>query len=146
IAARRSSSQRSLTGHLDRGFDGVFEIIRVVGCGLISIAEVHAVFARANLSQSEPEMARDRFCSLEHHGCVKSSSDSTQRRRIPLHLANSFLSRSAPRAGLVALRQTFVRSCQSRGQQWACQGPRLWAKARPWRVFFIFASATGVFR
>src|SRR6516225_4693331 len=68
IAAKRSSSQRSFTGHLDRGTDGVFEIVRVVGRGLISIAEVHAIVARAHLAQGEPEMSRDRFGFLERHG------------------------------------------------------------------------------
>jgi hypothetical protein len=29
--------------HLNRCTDGVFEIVRVVGCGLVSIAEVHAM-------------------------------------------------------------------------------------------------------
>src|SRR6516225_7433797 len=70
IAARRSSSQRSLTGHLNRGTDGVFEIVRVVGRGLVSIAEVHAIVARAHLAQSEPEMSRDRFGFLERHDAV----------------------------------------------------------------------------
>jgi hypothetical protein len=44
----------SRTGHLNRGFDGIFEIVRVVGRGLVSIAEVHAIGARAHLAQSEP--------------------------------------------------------------------------------------------
>src|SRR5262245_63892342 len=57
-------------GHLDRGTDGVFEIIRVVGCGLISLADVHAIIAGAHLPQSEPEMARDRFGFLERHSAV----------------------------------------------------------------------------
>src|SRR5262245_16247936 len=61
------SSQFSLTGHLNRGIDGVFELVRVVGRGLISIAEVHAIVAGAKLAQSEPEMARDRFGFLERH-------------------------------------------------------------------------------
>jgi hypothetical protein len=34
---------------------------RVVGRGLVSIAEVHATVAGTQLAQSEPEMARDRF-------------------------------------------------------------------------------------
>jgi hypothetical protein len=59
------SSQCSLTGHLNRGVDGVFEIARVVGRGFVSIAEVHAIVAGAQLAQSEPEMARDRFRFLE---------------------------------------------------------------------------------
>src|SRR6516164_5067950 len=33
--------KRSLTSHLNRGVDGVFEVVRVVGRGLVSIAEVH---------------------------------------------------------------------------------------------------------
>jgi hypothetical protein len=61
IAAKRSSSQRSLTGHLNRGFDGVFETVCVVGRGLVSVAEVHAIGTRAYLAQSEPEMTRDRL-------------------------------------------------------------------------------------
>jgi hypothetical protein len=60
--------QSSLTGHLNRGVDGVVEIVRVVGRGLVSIAEVHAIVTRANLAQSKPEMARDRFGFLERHG------------------------------------------------------------------------------
>src|SRR5262245_24487169 len=64
--ARKSS----LTGHLNRGVDGVFEVVRVVGRGLVSIAEVHAIVAGAKLAQSEPEVARDRFCFLERHGFV----------------------------------------------------------------------------
>src|SRR5262249_9619646 len=60
-------SQCSLTGHLNRGIDGVFELVCVVRRGLISIAEVHAIVARAKLAQSEPEMARDRFGFLERH-------------------------------------------------------------------------------
>ena len=43
-----------LTGHLDRGIDGVFEIVRVIGLGLVSIGEVHAIVAGAYLAQSEP--------------------------------------------------------------------------------------------
>src|SRR5215470_10751867 len=77
------SSQRSPTGHLNRGIDGVFEIVRVIGRGLVSLAEVHAILARAHLAQSEPEMARDRFGFLERHGASMTS---------PL------LSRFAPRA------------------------------------------------
>src|SRR5262249_1011854 len=62
------AAQRSPTGHLSRGIDGVFEIVRVIGRGLVSIAEVHAILARAHLALSEPEMARDRFGFLECHG------------------------------------------------------------------------------
>jgi hypothetical protein len=67
------------TGHLNRGFDRIFEIVRVLSRRLVSIAEVHAIRARAHLAQSEPEMARDRFGFLEHHGFVKSSSGSTHK-------------------------------------------------------------------
>src|SRR5262245_25397177 len=77
--------QRSLTGHLNRGIDGVFEIVRVVGRGLVSIAEVHAIIARAHLAQSEPEMARDRFGLLKRHGFVKSSSGSVSNAVDELH-------------------------------------------------------------
>jgi hypothetical protein len=55
------SSQFSLTGHRNRGINGVIEIVPVVGRGLVSIAKVHAIIARAHHAQSEPEMARDRF-------------------------------------------------------------------------------------
>jgi len=51
-------------------FDGIFEIIRVVGRHLISIAEVHAIIARAHLAQGQPEMSRDRFGLLERHSAV----------------------------------------------------------------------------
>src|SRR5262245_40852387 len=50
---------------------GVFEIVRVVGRGLVSIAKVHAIVAGAHHAQGEPEMARDRFGLLERHGFVK---------------------------------------------------------------------------
>jgi len=67
LAARRSSSQRSLTGLLNHSIDGIFEIIRVVGRHLISIAEVHAIVARAHLAQGQPEMSRNREpFSLSH--------------------------------------------------------------------------------
>ena len=52
------SSQRSLTGHLDRSIDGVFEIVRVVGRGLVSIAEVHAT---ATLSRAAVHPQRHRL-------------------------------------------------------------------------------------
>jgi hypothetical protein len=55
------------TGHFNRGIDGVFEKVRVVGGGLVSIAEVHAIGARAHLAQGEAEMASDRFGFLERH-------------------------------------------------------------------------------
>src|SRR5262245_57593794 len=63
-------NKTSLTGHLNRGVDGVFEIVRVVGRGLISITEVHAIVAEAHRAQGEPEMSRDRFGFLERHGAV----------------------------------------------------------------------------
>ena len=56
------------TGLLKHSIDGIFEIVRVVGRHLVSIAEVHAIVARAHLAQSEPEMARDRFGFLKRHG------------------------------------------------------------------------------
>jgi hypothetical protein len=63
----RSSLQLALTSHRDGGVNGVFEIDRVVGRGLVSIAEVHAIFAGAQQAQGEPEMARDRFRFLERN-------------------------------------------------------------------------------
>src|SRR5262249_4502314 len=63
-----ASSQRSLTGDLNRGIDGVFEALRVVGRGLVSVAAAHAKVAGAHLAQGEPEMSRDRFGFLERHG------------------------------------------------------------------------------
>jgi len=48
-------------GHRNHGINGVFEFVCVVGRGLVSIAEVHAILAGAQLAQSEPKMARDRF-------------------------------------------------------------------------------------
>src|SRR5262245_33663940 len=62
-----SRCTRSFTGHLNRGVDGVFEIVRIVGRGLVSIAEVHAIVAGAQVAQGEPEMARGRFGFLECH-------------------------------------------------------------------------------
>jgi hypothetical protein len=92
----------SLTGHLNRSIDGVFEIVRVIGRRLVSIAEVHAVVARAHLAQSEPEMARNRFSFLERHGIVGA----------PLP-TGPLLSRFAVRAGFVILRQRFVLRSQN---------------------------------
>src|SRR5262249_28175050 len=62
------SSQRALAGHLNRGIDGVFEILRVVGRALVSVAAAHAKVAGAHFAQGEPEMSRDRFGFLERHG------------------------------------------------------------------------------
>ena len=42
--------------------------------GLVPIAEVDAIIARAHFAQREAEMARDRFRFLERHGFVKLSS------------------------------------------------------------------------
>ena len=67
------------SGHPNRGIDRVFETISVVGRGLVSIAEVHAIVARAHLAKSEPEMTSDRFGFSERHGFVKSSSGSTSK-------------------------------------------------------------------
>src|SRR5262249_40679123 len=61
-------SKRSLARHLNRGIDGIFEIVGVVGPGLVSIAEGHAIVAGAHLAQGEPEMARNRFGFLQRHG------------------------------------------------------------------------------
>ena len=76
-----NSVWRSLspTGHPNRGIDRVFETVSVVGRGLVSIAEVHAIVARAHLAKSEPEMTSDRFGFSERHGFVKSSSGSTSK-------------------------------------------------------------------
>jgi hypothetical protein len=67
-------------------------------------------------------MARDRFGFLERHGFVESSSGSRNRPVDTASLANSFLSRFAPRAGFVALRQTFVLRCHAwqrlKDEQW----------------------------
>src|SRR6516165_10155264 len=60
-----------IKGHLNCGIDGVFEVVRVIGRSLISIAEVHAIVAGAKLAQSEPEIARDRFGFLERHEFFK---------------------------------------------------------------------------
>ena len=59
--------QLSPTGHPNRGIDRVFETVSVVGRGLVSIAEVHAIVARAHLAKSEPEMTSDRFGFSERH-------------------------------------------------------------------------------
>jgi hypothetical protein len=58
-SSRWCSSQSSLTSHLNRGVDSLFKTFRVVGRGLVSVAEVHAKLARVQLAQSEAEMARD---------------------------------------------------------------------------------------
>jgi len=71
--------QLSPTGHPNRGIDRVFEAVSVVGRGLVSIAEVDAIVARAQLAKSEPEMTSDRFGFWERHGFVKSSSGSTSK-------------------------------------------------------------------
>jgi hypothetical protein len=71
--------QLSPTSHPNRGIDRVFEAVSVVGRGLVSIAEVHAIVARAHLAKSEPEMTSDRFGFSERHGFVKSSSGSTSK-------------------------------------------------------------------
>ena len=88
-------------GHRNHGINGVFELVCVVGRGLVSIAEVHAIVAGAQLAEGKPEMARDRFGFLERHGFVGA----------PLP-TEPLLSRFAVRAGFVALRQRFVCRCQ----------------------------------
>src|SRR5262245_32745764 len=72
-------------GHRNHGINGVFELVRVVGRGLVSIAEVHAIIAGAHHAQSEPEMARDRFGLLERHVFVNSSSGSVSKAVDELH-------------------------------------------------------------
>src|SRR5262249_17845585 len=62
--------------------DGIFEIVRVVRSGLVSIAEVHAIIAGAHHAKSEPEMARDRFGFLERHDASKALSRRAVRWRI----------------------------------------------------------------
>src|SRR5262249_15379048 len=62
--------QCSFTGLLNHSINGIFEIIRVVGRHLVSIAEVHAIVTRAHLAQGQPEMSRDRFGLLERHSAV----------------------------------------------------------------------------
>jgi hypothetical protein len=111
----RCSSQRSLTRHFNRGFDGVFEIVRVVRRGLVPIAEIHAIGARAHHTQSESEMARDRFRFLVRHGASRPCRYT--------FIGRSLLSRFAPRAGLVAFRQRFVHRCH--GDNWPCGGSRM---------------------
>jgi hypothetical protein len=69
--------QLSPTGHPNRGIDRVFETVSVVGRGLVSIAEVHAIVARAYLAQSQPKVPRDRFSFLELHNFVKPFAGST---------------------------------------------------------------------
>jgi hypothetical protein len=41
-----------------RGIDGFYEIVRVISRGLVSIAEVHAIVARAQQAQRESEVSR----------------------------------------------------------------------------------------
>ena len=62
--------------HPNRGIDRVFETAGVVGRGLVSIAEVHAIVARAHLAKFEPEMTSDRFRFSERHGFASSGSAS----------------------------------------------------------------------
>src|SRR5262249_10355502 len=73
-AVMRSSSQLSLTSHFNRSVDRVFEVVSVVGVSLVSIADVHAIVAGAQLAQSEPEMTRNRFGFLERHEDSKGMS------------------------------------------------------------------------
>jgi hypothetical protein len=73
--------------------DGAFEIVRLAGCGLVSITEVHVTVAGAQLAQRGSKMARDRFGFLKCHGAS---------------MLSPVLSRFARRVGLVASRQTFV--------------------------------------
>jgi hypothetical protein len=68
IRAYLRHNARSLTGQLNRGIGGVLEIVRVTGRWLVSIAEPHAIIARAHLAQGEAKMSRDRFGFLERRG------------------------------------------------------------------------------
>src|SRR6266516_6767825 len=98
-----ASSQRSLAGDLNRGIDGVFEILRVVGRGLVSVAAAHAKSPERTLRRVSP---RCRAIDL--------ASWSVMARQCPVDarsLAVVRLSRFAPRAGLVTLRQILVRRC-----------------------------------
>jgi hypothetical protein len=102
---------RNARGHLNRSIDGIFEIVRVVSSRFVSIAEVHAIRARAHLAQSEPEMASDRFGLLEPHrlpfvakrqgscaiGCATE-------RATRLDCARCLAVRSAPSVDLIARR------------------------------------------
>ena len=93
------------TGHLNRGCDDIFEIVRVISRRFVSIAEVHAIVARAHLAQSEPETARDRFGFLERHGFVAFVFGSTHEAADTASFGRPFLSRFDPCLGLVTLRQ-----------------------------------------
>src|SRR5262245_590576 len=89
------SSQRSPTGHHNRGIDGVFEFVRVVGRGLVSIAEVHAIVAGAKLAQGKPEMARNRFGFLERHEYFKEMPQGYSVSSGPLRDMNAYRPRLA---------------------------------------------------
>src|SRR5262245_205553 len=99
------SSQLAPTGHLNRGIDGVFEIVRVVRRDLVFFAKAYAIIARAHLAQSEPEMACDRFGLLECHGsCIveglttKIAGLGGRCGQDTLHSANSLCERDGVRA------------------------------------------------
>jgi hypothetical protein len=104
----------------------------VVSRRFVSIAEVHSIRARAHVAQSEPEMARDRFGFLEHHGFVKSSSGSTSKatglRPDPLRVADPQLERREKLASLSrhddALRENFPWSVSFFGK-WRAAGLKL---------------------
>jgi len=109
-----------ILNHLPSTYNGVFETVRVTGRRLVSIAEVHAIVARAHLAQSEPEMTRNRFGLLERHGALMPCRYRS--------LAIPPLSRFAPHAGFVTQRQIFVRRCHC-GLGVGC--------SRPWRLLQV---------
>ena len=80
-----AAQQCSLTRHVNCSIDGVFQVVRVVGRGLASIAEVHAIVAGTHLAQSEPEMARDRFGVLERHRLPSAARRRGARHRVRLN-------------------------------------------------------------
>jgi hypothetical protein len=57
-------------GHHNHGINGRLRACLCSRRGLVSIAEVHAIVAGAQLAQSEPEMARNRFGFLERHESI----------------------------------------------------------------------------
>ena len=126
------SSPLALAGHLNRGIDGVFEIVRVACRGLLSFA-AHAIVAERTLRKVSP---RWRAIDLASSSVMDRRSSRALRPRSPLlggrggqdglhsgnppDLARRFpidgralmelpLSRFAPRAELVTLCQRFVR-------------------------------------
>jgi hypothetical protein len=91
---------------VEGGCVGLGDDASQIACrGLVPIAEVHAIIARAHLAQSEPETARDRFGFLERHGFVAFVFGSTHEAADTASFGRPFLSRFDPCLGLVTLRQ-----------------------------------------